>query len=133
MKQFLDIANNKAGLRRLLLSRMLAFLLFGVLALVMLFKVALPLFVSTASVKLNMERALSSWTGARASIASDPDISFWPHPVLTLHAVTFEGGDTASRNCWRKPTPSPPGSISSPPCAARRSSTTSACSTRCSK
>ncbi|CAN7227309.1 AsmA family protein [Pararhizobium sp. LjRoot255] len=95
MKQFFDIASN-AGLRRLLLSRMLAFLLVGALVLVMLFKVALPLFVSTASVKLNMERALSSWTGARASIAGDPDISFWPHPVLTLHAVTFEGGDTAS-------------------------------------
>jgi AsmA protein len=96
MKQFFDIASSKAGLRRLLLSRMLAFLLIGVLVLVMPFKVALPLFVSTASVKLNMERALSSWTGARASIAGDPDISFWPHPVLTLHAVTFEGGDTAS-------------------------------------
>jgi AsmA protein len=93
MKQFLDIASNKAGLRRPLLLRMLAFLLVGALVLVMLFKVALPLFVSTASVKLNMERALSSWTGARARIAGDPDISFWPHPVLTLHAVTFEGGD----------------------------------------
>ncbi|MBB5533931.1 hypothetical protein [Rhizobium giardinii] len=58
----------------------------GALVLVMLFKVALPLFISTASVKLNMERALSSWTGARAAIAGNPDISFWPHPVLTLHA-----------------------------------------------
>ena len=85
MKQHVDLASSKAGLRRLLLSRALAWLLAGALVLVMLFKVALPLFISTASVKLNMERALS-WTGARAAIAGNPDISFWPHPVLTLHA-----------------------------------------------
>jgi len=96
MKQFLDIANIKAGLRRLLVSRTLAWLAISALVLTVLFKAALPLFVSTASVKLNMERALSSWTGARASIVGDPDIRFWPHPVLTLHTVTFEGGDTAS-------------------------------------
>lgn len=96
MKQHVDLASSKAGLRRLLLSRALAWLLAGALVLVMLFKVALPLFISTASVKLNMERALSSWTGARAAIAGNPDISFWPHPVLTLHGVSFEGGDTAS-------------------------------------
>ena len=86
MKQHVDLASSKAGLRRLLLSRALAWLLVGALVLVMLFKVALPLFISTASVKLSMERALSSWTGARAAIAGNPDISFWPHPVLTLHA-----------------------------------------------
>ncbi len=87
---------SKTGLRKLLLSRTLAWLAISALALTVLFKVALPLFVSTASVKLNMERALSSWTGARARIVGDPYISFWPHPTLTLHTVTFEGGDTAS-------------------------------------
>jgi AsmA protein len=96
MKQFFDTASSKAGLRRLILSRTLAWLAISALVLTVLFKVALPLFVSTASVRLNMERALSSWTGARASIAGNPDISFWPHPVLTLHAVTLEGGDTSS-------------------------------------
>ncbi|WP_349437318.1 AsmA family protein [Pararhizobium sp. A13] len=80
----------------MLVSRTLAWLAISALVLTVLFKVALPLFVSTASVKLNMERALSSWTGARASIVGDPDIRFWPHPALTLHTVTFEGGDTAS-------------------------------------
>ncbi|WP_175552031.1 AsmA family protein [Pararhizobium antarcticum] len=57
--------------------------------LVVLFKVALPLFVSTASVKANMEDALSSWTGGLASISNDPTISFWPRPHLTLHDVTI--------------------------------------------
>lgn len=96
MKQYLDIASVKAGLRKLLLSRTLAWLAISAFVLTVLFKVALPLFVSTASVKLNMERALSSWTGARARILGDPDIRFWPHPALTLRTVTFEGGDKAS-------------------------------------
>ncbi|OBZ92794.1 hypothetical protein ADU59_25500 [Pararhizobium polonicum] len=68
----------------------------GALILTVLFKVALPLFISTASVKSNMEQVLSSWTGARANIAGDPYISFWPHPVLTLRSVTFEGGDATA-------------------------------------
>lgn len=94
MKKFFDIASRKAGLRRA--SWAFAWLLVAALVFTVLFKVALPLFVSTASVRLNMEQALSSWTGARARIVGDPDISFWPHPVLTLHTVTFDGGDTAS-------------------------------------
>jgi AsmA protein len=96
MKQSLDIVRIKTRLRKLLPSRTLAWLAISALVLTVLFKVALPLFVSTASVKLNMERALSSWSGARARIVGDPYISFWPHPTLTLHTVTFEGGDTAS-------------------------------------
>ncbi|MBP1861926.1 AsmA family protein [Rhizobium herbae] len=96
MKQFINIASMKTRLLDLLASRTVAWLVIGALALTVLFKVALPLFVSTASVKTNMERVLSSWTGARANIAGDPLISFWPHPVLTLRTVTFEGGDAAT-------------------------------------
>ncbi|WP_438750122.1 AsmA family protein [Pararhizobium sp. O133] len=94
MTPFFDTSKWKAGFRVLLGSRTFAILVAGVFVAIVLFKVALPLFVSTASVKTNMERALSSWTGARASISGDPEISFWPHPVLTLRNVTFEGGET---------------------------------------
>lgn len=96
MKPLFIIASRKIGWRAFFLSRTVAWLLVGVIALTILFKVALPLFVSTASVKTNMERVLSSWTGARANIAGDPDISFWPQPVLTLRNVTFEGGEEAA-------------------------------------
>lgn len=96
MTQFFNIASKTTGLRDLLASRIVAWLVVSALVLTVLFKVALPLFVSTASVKANMEQVLSSWTGARANIAGDPHISFWPHPVLTLRTVTFEGGDAAA-------------------------------------
>lgn len=96
MTQFFNIASRTTGLRDLLASRIVAWLVVCAFVLTVLFKVALPLFVSTASVKANMEQVLSSWTGARANIAGDPHISFWPHPVLTLRAITFEGGDTTT-------------------------------------
>ncbi|WP_455272667.1 AsmA family protein [Rhizobium herbae] len=95
MRQFFTIASRKIGWHDFFLSRTVAWLMVGAVVLTALFKVALPLFVSTASVKTNMENVLSSWTGARASIVGDPQISFWPHPVLTLRSVTFEGGDAA--------------------------------------
>lgn len=96
MRQFFTIASRKNGWQAFFLSRTVAWLLVSAVILTALFKIALPLFVSTSSVKTNMENVLSSWTGARANIAGDPQISFWPHPVLTLHNVTFEGGDAAA-------------------------------------
>jgi AsmA protein len=95
MRQFFT-SSRKIGWQAFFLSRTVAWLLVGAVVLTVLFKIALPLFVSTASVKTNMEDVLSSWTGARANIAGDPQISFWPHPVLTLRKVTFEGGDAAA-------------------------------------
>lgn len=96
MRQFFTIASRKIGWKEFFLSRTVAWLLVGAVVLTALFKIALPLFVSTASVKTNMENVLSSWTGARANIGGAPQISFWPHPVLTLRNVTFEGGDAAA-------------------------------------
>lgn len=93
MTPFFDTAQWKSGFRALLASRTFAILVAGLFVATILFKVALPLFVSTASVKDNMEQALSSWTGAHARIDGDPEIRFWPHPVLTLRGVTFEGGE----------------------------------------
>ena len=95
MRQFFT-SSNKIGWQAFFLSRTVAWLLVSAVVLTALFKIALPLFVSTANVKTNMEDVLSSWTGARANIAGDPQISFWPHPVLTLRNVTFEGGDAAA-------------------------------------
>lgn len=94
MTPFSDTARWKTRLRMLLASRTFAILVAGLFVATVLFKIALPLFVSTASVKDNMERALSSWTGARARIAGDPELSVWPHPMLTLRDVVFEGGET---------------------------------------
>ncbi|KQY48835.1 AsmA-like C-terminal region-containing protein [Rhizobium sp. Root483D2] len=96
MRQFFTIASRKIGWQRIFLSRTVAWLLVGAVILTALFKFALPMFISTASVKTNMENVLSSWTGARASIVGDPQFSFWPHPVLTLRNVTFTGGDAAA-------------------------------------
>lgn len=96
MRQFFTIASRKIRWQAFFLSRTVAWLLVGAVVLTALFKIALPMFVSTASVKTNMEDVLSSWTGARANIVGDPQISFWPHPVLTLRNVTFEGGDAAT-------------------------------------
>ncbi len=96
MRQFFTIASRKIGWQTIFLSRTVAWLLVGAVVLTALFKIALPLFVSTVSVRTNMEDVLSSWTGARANIVGDPQISFWPHPVLTLRNVTFEGGDAAA-------------------------------------
>ncbi|WP_426123686.1 AsmA family protein [Pararhizobium sp. PWRC1-1] len=96
MRQFFTRSSRKIGWQAFFLSRTVAWLLVGAVVLTALFKIALPLFVSTANVKTNMEDVLSSWTGARANIAGDPQISFWPHPVLTLRNVTFEGGDAAA-------------------------------------
>ncbi|WEZ84354.1 AsmA family protein [Rhizobium sp. 32-5/1] len=87
-----NLAKNRitiAGLRRLLRSTLFRLALLSAIVFLVLFKVALPQFVSTASVKTNMENALSSWTGGRASISGDPTISFWPRPQLTLHDVTI--------------------------------------------
>ena len=95
MRQFFT-SSKKIGWQAFFLSRTVAWLLVSAVVLTALFKIALPLFVSTANVKTNMEDVLSSWTGARANIAGDPQISFWPHPVLTLRNVTFEGGDAAA-------------------------------------
>lgn len=76
---------------RVLLAVVVAMVALGLLA-----RIALPFFISTANVKVSMERALSSWTGAEAKIDGDPEITFWPHPRLTLHSVRFEGGTHAA-------------------------------------
>jgi len=96
MRQFFTIARRKIEWKSIFLSRTVAWLLVGAVFLTALFKFALPMFVSTANVKTNMENVLSSWTGARANIVGDPQLSIWPHPVLTLRNVTFEGGDAAA-------------------------------------
>ena len=63
MRQFFTIASRKIGWQRIFLSRTVAWLLVGAVILTALFKFALPMFISTASVKTNMENVLSSWTG----------------------------------------------------------------------
>src|SRR5215217_6059525 len=65
----------------------------GILIFFVFIKIALPLFVSTAIVKDNMEAALSRWTGARATISGAASISFWPGPTLTLSDVRFDTQD----------------------------------------
>ncbi|MDQ0319212.1 AsmA protein [Pararhizobium capsulatum DSM 1112] len=69
----------------------------GILLFFVLIKVALPLFVSTANIKDNMEAALSRWAGARATIGEAANVSFWPGPTLTLSDVRFETQDGTER------------------------------------
>ncbi len=95
MKNLIQNRITAAGWRGLLRSNIFRMGLLAAFVSLVLFKIALPLFVSTASVKTNMENALSFWTGGRASISGDPTISFWPHPQLTLHDVEIVSeGDT---------------------------------------
>lgn len=101
MKRIFHIAGENSARQRFtrFAAISMGFLLFIYL---MLFKVALPLFISTASVRTNMEHALSSWTGATARIDGTPIIGFWPQPVLTLQNITFEGGNSAQPEALAK-------------------------------
>ncbi|HEV7317657.1 MAG TPA: AsmA family protein [Ensifer sp.] len=61
------------------------------------YNAALPLLISTADVRPTVEHMLDAWSGGKSRIASDPEISFWPEPTLTLRAATIETADGTSR------------------------------------
>lgn len=96
--------NWKAALRLLARSRLVLFSFAGLLLLAVAVKGLLPLLVSTTAVKASMEDALSSWTGAPASIEGEPDIGFWPNPVITLHGVRIKNPASSSEDLARAET-----------------------------
>lgn len=67
---------------------------FGYLALVLVgvyaaFVTIAPFLISSSLVRSSMERAVSQWTGHRASIEGIPEIAFWPEPRITLARVSI--------------------------------------------
>lgn len=95
------LKNWKAAVHLLARSRLLLFILVALLVLFVAAKGLLPLLVSTAAVRTSMEEALSSWTGAPATIEGEPDIGFWPSPTITLHGVRIHDGEPPSEDLAR--------------------------------
>ncbi|HXV29318.1 MAG TPA: AsmA family protein [Sinorhizobium sp.] len=54
------------------------------------YNAALPLIVSRTDVRETMERMLDSWSGGKSRISGEPEIRFWPKPLVTLPAATIE-------------------------------------------
>ncbi len=54
------------------------------------YNAALPLLVSTTGVRATMERTLDSWSGGKSRINGEPELRFWPEPLLTLPSATIE-------------------------------------------
>ena len=54
------------------------------------YNVTLPLIVSTTGVRAAMERTLDNWSGGKSRIKGEPEVRFWPEPLLTLPSATIE-------------------------------------------
>ncbi|WEX78084.1 AsmA family protein [Sinorhizobium numidicum] len=61
------------------------------------YNVALPLLVSTTGARATMERMLDAWSGGKSRISGEPEIRFWPEPMLTLPSATIESQGPDSR------------------------------------
>ncbi|MGE6781163.1 AsmA family protein [Ensifer adhaerens] len=61
------------------------------------YNAVLPLLISTTDVRPTVEHMLDAWSGGKSRIASNPEISFWPEPTLTLRSATIETADGSSR------------------------------------
>lgn len=59
------------------------------IALAIAYNAALPLIFSTTDARMTMERMLDAWSGGKSRIGGEPEIRFWPEPLLTLPAVTI--------------------------------------------
>ncbi|MGF6155436.1 AsmA protein [Ensifer sp. KUDG1] len=61
------------------------------------YNAVLPLLISTTNVRPTVEHMLDAWSGGKSRIAGNPEISFWPEPMLTLRSATIETTDGSSR------------------------------------
>lgn len=50
---------------------------------------ALPLIVTRTDARETMERLLDSWSGGESRISGEPEIRFWPEPLVTLPSATI--------------------------------------------
>ncbi|OAP41014.1 cell envelope biogenesis protein AsmA [Sinorhizobium glycinis] len=61
------------------------------------YNAALPLLVSTTGVRAAMERTLDGWSGGKSRIKGEPEIRFWPEPLLILPSATIESTGSEPR------------------------------------
>ncbi|MFD1745963.1 AsmA-like C-terminal region-containing protein [Rhizobium helianthi] len=66
-----------------------------VLAGILAFRVFSPSLISSALVRERMEASVEEWLGHDILIAAEPDLSFWPRPVVTLRDITIRTQDRA--------------------------------------
>lgn len=59
------------------------------IALAAAYNAALPLVVSTTEARATMERMLDDWSGGKSTISGEPEVRFWPEPLVTLPATTI--------------------------------------------
>lgn len=67
----------------------------GILLLILMFRLVAPVLVSSALVRERMEVAVETWLGHDVIIGQDPDLEFWPRPLITLRDITIRAEDRA--------------------------------------
>ncbi|MCY1664652.1 hypothetical protein OU993_04010 [Rhizobium sp. SL86] len=65
----------------------------SILLLILLFRLVAPVLVSTALVRERMETAVEAWLGHDVIIRENPDLQFWPRPLITLRDITIRAED----------------------------------------
>ncbi|MGE6742068.1 AsmA family protein [Allorhizobium pseudoryzae] len=65
----------------------------SILLLILMFRLVAPVLVSSAMVRERMEVAVEAWLGHDVIIAEDPDLQFWPRPLITLRDITIRAED----------------------------------------
>ncbi|MDX0849437.1 AsmA family protein [Sinorhizobium medicae] len=78
-----------SGLRSRLRPRHLVWSAAIGVALAAAYNAALPLLVSTTEARAAMERMLDDWSGGKSTISGEPEVRFWPEPLLTLPMATI--------------------------------------------
>ncbi|AQZ50615.1 putative protein involved in outer membrane biogenesis [Martelella mediterranea DSM 17316] len=75
--------------RRLVRRRWVRYALAGGILLAVAAYHLVPTIVSPASMGDALERELSDWLGAQATVAGTPEISYWPRPKITAHGAAI--------------------------------------------
>jgi AsmA protein len=65
----------------------------SILLLILLFRLIAPVLVSSALVRERMEVAVEAWLGHDVVIRKNPDLQFWPRPLITLRDITVRAED----------------------------------------
>ncbi|OHV85994.1 AsmA-like C-terminal region-containing protein [Ensifer sp. LCM 4579] len=81
------ILRASGALRHRLRARHIAWSAAAGVALAIGYNAAVPLLVSTTDVRATMERMLDGWSGGKTTIGGEPEIRFWPEPLVTLPSV----------------------------------------------
>ncbi|PST26506.1 AsmA family protein [Mesorhizobium plurifarium] len=61
------------------------------------YNAALPLVVSTTDARATMERMLDDWSGGKSRISGEPEVRFWPEPLVTIPATTIVSAGSEPR------------------------------------